>query len=120
MLGQMEIRIFTRNSELAGESPSVTLSREIAESISDTNANTIVKGFDENGRSCLYFRENADPVEALTYGINGITVSDFVSPAWFVKTVTAGTQIDYLNAVTKPFQILNGGYMEVSYANGVS
>jgi hypothetical protein len=57
--------------KISGESPSVTLSHEIAESISDTNAKTIVKGYDENGRACLYFRENADPVEALAYSING-------------------------------------------------
>lgn len=91
-----------------------TLSHEIAESIEDTNANTIVRGYDANGRACLYFRENCDPVEALPYTMDGVTVSDFVTPAWFVKIVTVGTQLDFLHAVTKPYQILQGGYMEIS------
>jgi hypothetical protein len=106
------IKCFTKN---AGD-PAITFSHEIAESISDTNANTTIKGFDEKGKACTYFLENCDAVEEDTYAINGVTVSDFVSKNWFVANSKG--PYDYLEHTTKPFQILQGGYMEVNYGQG--
>jgi hypothetical protein len=114
------IKCFTAESERFGESPSVTLSHEIAESIGDPDANTTIKGFDENGKPCLYFMENCDPVEAREYNVNGVPVSDFVTPAWWNASSTSATKMDFLGAISKPYQILKGGYMEVSYDNGNS
>lgn len=114
--GQPIIKVFTEFEAQGAGSSSITLSHEIAESIGDTNANTTVQGFDEQGRACLYFRENCDPVENNTYQINGVDVSDFITPSWFVNKSTA--QLDFLKAVSKPYQILLGGYMEISYDNG--
>lgn len=110
------IKIFTKEAESFSLSPSITISHEIAESISDTNANTIVQGFDESGKACLYFKENCDPVENNTYQVDGVDVSDFVTPAWFIQN--ANGPYDFLNQVQKPFQMLQGGYMEISYDNG--
>lgn len=112
------IKVFTEFESQGAGSASITLSHEIAESISDTNANTTIQGFDENGRACLYFKENCDPVENDTYQINGVDVSDFITPSWFIQGSTA--QLDVLGQVKKPFQILQGGYMEISYDNGQS
>lgn len=112
------IKIFTKESRRFNMNPSGTVSHEIAESISDPNASTTVKGFDEKGRACLYFYENADPVENDYYQINGVDVSDFVTPAWFVSN--GNGPYDLLNKVSKPYQILQGGYMEQSYDNGQS
>jgi len=106
------IKCFTRD---AGN-PSITFSHEIAESISDTNANTTVKGFDEKGKACTYFLENCDPVENNIYKINNVEVSDFVTKNWFVANSKG--PYDFLNATNKPFQILDGGYMEISYDGG--
>lgn len=114
--GQPIIKVFTEFEAQGAGSSSITLSHEIAESISDTNANTTIQGFDEQGRACLYFQENADPVENDTYQINGVDVSDFVTKQWFVKGSTA--KLDILGQVSKPFQILPGGYMEISYDGG--
>lgn len=114
--GEPIIKVFTEFESQGAGSSSITLSHEIAESISDTNANTTIQGFDENGKACLYFRESADPVENDTYQINGVDVSDFITPAWFVQNSTA--QLDILNQVKKPYQILPGGYMEISYDGG--
>ncbi len=114
--GEPLIKIFTEFEAQGAGSSSITLSHEIAESISDTNANTTIQGFDEQGKACLYFLENADPVENNTYQINGVDVSDFVTKQWFVKGSTA--QLDYLRAVSKPYQILPQGYMELSYDQG--
>jgi hypothetical protein len=106
------IKCFTVNMG----NPSITFSHEIAESISDTNANTTIKAFDENGKACLYFLENCDPVEEDTYTINNVTVSDFATRNWFVAN--SASPYDFLGHVSKPFQILKGGYMEVSYDGG--
>lgn len=114
--GEPIIKIFTEYEAQGAGSSSITLSHEIAESIGDTNANTTIQGFDEKGAPCLYFRENCDPVENNTYQINGVDVSDFITPSWFVQGSTA--QLDYLGAVSRPYQILSGGYMEISYDNG--
>jgi len=112
--GEPLIKVFTVNS---GE-PSVTFSHEIVESISDTNANTTVRGFDDQGKPCMYYRESADPVENNTYQINGIDVSDFITPQWFIENSKGPW--DFLNATNKPYQVLPGGYMQLSYDNGTT
>jgi hypothetical protein len=116
MNGKPAIKIFTKECRKYGLNPSTTLSHEFAEMIGDIDCSTTVKGYDESGKACLYFRENADPVEAYEYNIDGVQVSDFITPQWFVKDSTL--KLDYTGQCTKPFQILNGGYMEVSYDNG--
>lgn len=114
--GEPIIKVFTEFEAQGAGSSSITLSHEIAESISDTNANTTIQGFDEKGKPCLYFLENCDPVEDNTYQINGVDVSDFITRQWFVQGSTA--QLDMMSQVKKPFQILPQGYMEISYDNG--
>lgn len=112
------IKIFAKTSESFQLSPSGTISHEIVESISDMNSNTTIKGFDESGKACLYFMESADAVENDLYQIGGVDVSDFVTPAWFHKN--SNGPYDFLGHVSKPFQILSGGYMEISYDNGAN
>jgi hypothetical protein len=111
-------KAFTKDAEANGVTVSSIVSHEMCECIGDWNAATIVKGFDETGKPCEYYRENCDPVEALSYKIDGIEVSDFITPFWFLDKSTK--QLDFMNAVQKPFQILPGGYMEINYgdANG--
>jgi hypothetical protein len=114
------IKIFTAECRKYNIQPSTTISHEFAEMIGDEDCNTTVRGFDEQGRACLYFRENADPVEddSVGYDIDGVRVSDFITPQWFVKD---GSQpLDYMNKCSKPYQILQGGYMLLSYDNGAS
>jgi hypothetical protein len=116
--GEPLIKVFTNDTEDAGLSPSLGLSHEIAESLSDPNANITVQGFDNNGRPALLYREIADPVESTTYQINGLYVSDFVTPNWFVPHSKGPW--DFMNQTTGPFQMLQGGYEMYSYDNGAS
>lgn len=102
---------------------SVTISHEMLETIGDFNANTTVKGVDSQGKPCLFFTENCDPVESSTYKIDNIDVSDFVTPVWFNLPKVQGTpdgRFDFLKIVNKPFQLASGGYSEISYDNGQS
>jgi hypothetical protein len=62
-----------------------------------------------------YRREAADPVEADVYTLPGsdLTLSNFVTPAWFDDSPRAGTRTDWLNRLGgKPFAIGAGGYAE--------
>ena len=54
-----------------------------------------------------------DACEADIFGYNiaGILVSDFVTPAWFRRAGKA--PFDFLRHMTKPFQIISGGYIGV-------
>ena len=62
-------------------------------------------------RTTIYAYESADPVEALSFDVNGIQMSDFVYPSYFEDFRQPGSvQFDQMNQVNAPFQILEGGY----------
>lgn len=64
-----------------------------------------------------YLVEACDPCEANGYGytINGIVVSDFLTPHFYDPMVTSGTRYSFTGALTAPRQILPGGY--ISFVN---
>jgi hypothetical protein len=64
-----------------------------------------------------YLVEGCDPCEANNYGytINGVVVSDFITPRFYDPVVTQGTRYSFTGAVTAPRQILPGGY--ISFVN---
>jgi len=58
----------------------------------------------------------ADP---LGYKIGKVTVSDFVLPGWFEPThVGKNEKLAFKSKVTKPFQLLQGGYISYFDLNG--
>ena len=60
----------------------------------------------------------ADPVEEVTFKVNGVDMSDFVYPAYFeVFRQPNSVTFDHENKVNKPFQILAGGY-QIIFKNG--
>jgi hypothetical protein len=66
----------------------------------------------------FYAYESADPVEALSFPVKGIPMTDFVYPAYFEAFHKPGSvQFDRLQKVKKPFQILAGGY-QIIFKNG--
>jgi hypothetical protein len=83
-----------------------TLSHEVLETIADPHVNLWATGPD----GWVISQEVCDPVENASYEIDGVSVSDFVTPGWFDVQAAAGTQMDHLNRVTSPFQIDQGGY----------
>jgi hypothetical protein len=64
-----------------------------------------------------YLVEACDPCEANNYGyeIQGILVSDFITPHFYDPVTTSGTRYSFTGAVTKPRAILPGGY--ISFVN---
>jgi hypothetical protein len=65
-----------------------------------------------DGHGKAYSFEVCDPVEAPTYTVNGVSVSNFVTPAWFDPLSDHTTaQYDKLGQLHAPFSILKGGYV---------
>jgi hypothetical protein len=64
-----------------------------------------------------YLVEACDPCEAdnYSYAIQGIAVSDFLTPHFYDPVTTAGTRYSFTGAIQAPRQILPGGY--ISWVN---
>jgi hypothetical protein len=64
-----------------------------------------------------YLVEACDPCEAdnYAYPIQGIAVSDFLTPHFYDPIVTTGTRYSFTGAIKAPRQILPGGY--ISWVN---
>ena len=64
-----------------------------------------------------YLVEACDPCEddKFAYTINGVVVSDFITPHFYDPLPTAGTRYSFTGALKAPRQILPGGY--ISWVN---
>lgn len=101
-------KVFVKTTLANGESLGVSASHELVEMLVDPAINLLTTGPLAN---TFYAYESADPVEALSFPVDGIPMSDFVYPAYFEAFRKAGsTHFDHLRKVRKPFQILAGGY----------
>ncbi|MBI3784183.1 MAG: hypothetical protein HY270_12375 [Deltaproteobacteria bacterium] len=108
-------KVFVRTTIKNGDLVSVSASHELVEMLVDPAINMMTSGPDSK---LMYAYESADPVEALSFGVDGIPMSDFVYPAYFEVFHKSGSaQFDRLNKVKKPFQILSGGY-QIIFKNG--
>lgn len=64
-----------------------------------------------------YLVEACDPCEGnqYAYGINGIAVSDFITPHFYDPVATQGTRYSFAGNIARPRQVLPGGY--ISFLN---
>jgi hypothetical protein len=104
----------------------IDASHEILEMLVDPYGNRmqssvalqIVKGKIEDGTGQFeYLVEACDPCEdnSYAYTINGVAVSDFITPHFYDPVATAGTRYSFTGAIKAPRQILPGGY--ISWVN---
>ena len=90
---------------------SVSASHELVEMLVDPAVNMMTTGPDSKA---TYDYECADPVEEESFPVDGIQMSDFVYPAYFESfRPPKSVRFDHKKLVTKPFQILKGGYQVV-------
>jgi hypothetical protein len=82
------------------------LSHECCEAAADIACDVWVLGTDNN----LWAQEVCDPVESATYTIGDVTVSDFVTPAFFDDDPLAGSEFDHIGVLKSGFAIDKGGY----------
>ena len=108
-------KVFVRTTLANGDKVSVSASHELVEMLVDPAINMMTTGPDPK---TVYAYESADPVEALTFNVNGIPMSDFVYPSYFEGFRKPNSvKFDQLGKVKRPFQILAGGY-QIIWKNG--
>jgi hypothetical protein len=88
-------------------SVSSVVSHEVLEMFVDPNCNL----WANDGQGSAYSFEVCDPVEAPTYVVSGVSVSNFVTPAWFDPQAGNTAQFDMERHLTAPFSLLKGGYL---------
>jgi hypothetical protein len=110
-------KVFVRTITEDDASLTVATSHELVEMLVDPAINMMTTGPDA---TLAYAYESADPVEADTFSfkVGGFDMTDFVYPSYFEGFRKAkSTKFDFQGKVTKPFQILAGGYQLV-FKNG--
>ena len=106
--GLPEAKVFVKTTLANHDLVSVSASHELVEMLVDPAINLMTTGPDPK---TIYAYESADPVEALSFDVEGIQMSDFVYPSYFENFHRPGSvPFDHMGKVTKPFQILSGGY----------
>jgi hypothetical protein len=110
--------VFTALAKEIGEPWSVTLSHEALELIGDPEANLLVQGPHPSQPDTYVFHwyEMCDAVQAETYKVDGVEVSNFLLPLYFTASDERGGRNDFLGTVTKgatlrSFGINPGGYI---------
>ena len=85
----------------------VTLSHEVLELILDPTVNIFVPGPDprDPNNIVLHTYEACDAVERISYAIDGIAVSDFLTPAYFTIGDAPGTRNDFLGVGVPSFGV---------------
>jgi hypothetical protein len=103
-------KVFVAEDMKYGQSWTVTASHELLELLCDPNTSLCAYA---NGT--VYSFEIADACEdgQFAYSIDGVLVSDFVTPNWFKPHAPATARFDYGRHVTAPFQLLSGGYIGI-------
>lgn len=100
-------KIFVETTLKDNQKVSVTACHELAEMLLDPAINL----WSDGPSNTVYAYEACDAVEEVEFKIDGVSMSDFVYPAFFeVFRKPNSTQFDYCKKVSKPFQILSGGY----------
>lgn len=89
------------------DSVSVTLSHELIEIVGDGPANIWADGPDGND----YAYELCDACQADVYELGGVSVSNFLYPAFFDPLAAPWSKFDHLGKITEPFSMRPGGYM---------
>jgi len=125
-------KVFAGTDLKYGSIWSVTASHELLEMLGDPNINLTVLVQPQNVQpqnaqpqsaqtaGTLYAYELCDACEddSFAYTISGVKVSDFVYPSWFEDfRAENSTQFDQQKRITKPFQLLTGGYIGVFDVN---
>jgi hypothetical protein len=102
-------KVFAKLDLQIGSSWTVTLSHELLEMLADPWINWCAMGSD----SKIYALEVCDAVEAdeLGYTIDGVLVSDFVTPAWYEPT--CADRLDFREHVSKELELVRGGYISI-------
>jgi hypothetical protein len=96
---------------------SLAASHELLEMLSDPWGNRVVTGRAIQGteearvRQVEYLLEVCDPCQESTYLIDGVLVSDFVTPDYYSPQATTGLRYSFTGKIVEPRTVLEGGYI---------
>lgn len=97
------------------DSWSLTASHECLEMLVDPMGKRLVAGQSpmENQGRVEFLMEACDPCESSSYAytVNGMLVSDFITPHFFDPVAATGVQYSYTGAIKSPREVLPGGYL---------
>jgi len=110
--------VFTELAKQLKEDWTVTLSHEALELLGDSEVNLLVQGPHpaDTKRTVFHWYEMCDAVQAETYDIDGVNVSNFVLPLYFTGGEEKGGRNDFLGRAYKgktlcSFGVNPGGYV---------
>ncbi len=93
----------------------VTASHEALEMLADPYGEALYAAPSVDKRfpphDVLYAVEVCDPCEGATYVIDGITVSDFITPRYYDAKPSPRARYSHTGKVRRPLQVLSGGYL---------
>jgi hypothetical protein len=113
--GMPQAKVFVKTTLDNHDQVSVSSSHELVEMLVDPAINMMTTGPDPN---VMYAYESADPVEQLSFTVDAVPMTDFVYPAYFEAFHKPGSvRFDQSGKVSRPFQILAGGY-QIIFKNG--
>lgn len=100
----------------SGDTWSITASHELLEMLVDPLGHKFRQAPDIDpavGDQHLvsYLEEICDPCEVYSYAVDGVDVSDFVTPDYYDGNSPDGTQLDFLSKLAKPFDVPQGCYI---------
>jgi len=97
------------------ESWSIAASHECLEMLVDPWGNRLQGGHlpDADTPRVQFLVEICDPCQdaAFAYSVNDTLVSDFYFPSFFDRVVAPGTRYAQTGAITRPLEVLRGGYL---------
>jgi hypothetical protein len=111
--------VFVKTAEGDGVNPAEVASHEMLEMLVDPHVANPRKVLNSEAKE-FYIVEVADPVEGCGYDLGapegrhvGVTVADFVFPAWFGMAQTR-PDLSFRDSITTPFELAPQGYISVA------
>lgn len=130
--GAPAIIVYAGTGDYYGYDNSVSFTHELEELAADPVTANVIQGWpydyiwqeEPNGSIKAsfqvgiygWFGEVSDPVESDYYLINGVRISDFITPAWF--NAGGGARYDFMGLCQQPFWIRPGGYAQFLSSDG--
>jgi hypothetical protein len=99
----------------AGADWTITASHEMLEMLVDPLGKKLISDRDidpaSDGHQVQYLVEVGDPVEVFAYQINGVSLSDFITPEFYDLNAAPGTSYDFLNQLQSALEVPAGCYI---------
>lgn len=120
--------VFAKDDIKYGTSWTATASHELLEMLGDPDITTIEEQYNSDGSSTFRAKEVCDVCEDDSLGYHKtqsdgtpfrlpdgtpFLYSDFIYPLYWNQLAPAGSKFDYCGHITKPLEILTGGYIGI-------